>query len=135
MITECLKVHYITFFFSNYTKNKCLTNNQFVQPYLNKTKVNPNVKFVKTQYRPKNENHRILVFDSSNKAPEHTECNAKNLNSFRCTLAEKIKNKKQKMVILGKILFWEFFSIFSATVHRTELRFFFVAIIASWRFI
>ena len=53
-------------------------------------------KLVKTHYRPKIENHPIVVFDSSNEAPEHTDCNAKNLNSFWCTVAEKIKKNSQK---------------------------------------
>ena len=54
-------------------------------------------KFVKNHYKPKYKNHCTGVFDSSNEAPGRTDCNAKNLNSVRCTIAEKIKNKQPKI--------------------------------------
>ena len=65
------------------------------------------------------------MFYSSNEAPERTDCNAKNIKSLRCTVAEKIKKNPRKGVIFQqKYHFWWFFLIFSATVHRKELRFF-----------
>ena len=36
------------------------------------------------------------LFESSNEVPGCTDYNAKNLNSLRCTVAEKIKKKTQK---------------------------------------
>ena len=36
------------------------------------------------------------VFDSSNEAPEGTDCNTKNPNSLRCTVAEKNPEKPTK---------------------------------------
>ena len=40
------------------------------------------------------------VFDSSNEGPGRTDCNAKNLNSLQCTVAEKIKKKEEKNSII-----------------------------------
>ena len=65
------------------------------------------------------------LFDSPNEAPGRTDCNAKNLNSLRCTVAEKIKKNHQKWYFCWKITpFRGFFLIFSATVHLKDLMFF-----------
>ena len=54
------------------------------------------LKIVKPHYNPKNLNHCMGVFDSSNEASGCTDHNAKNLNSLQCAVAEKIKKKTKK---------------------------------------
>ena len=92
-------------------------------------------KFEKPHFKRKNENHCLGVYDSLNEAPGRTECNAKNLNSVRCTVAEKIKKNSQKWPFFQK---WPFLGIFfyffsNGTSERVEV--FCVAISVSWRFI
>ena len=92
-------------------------------------------KIVKTHYNPKNENHRMGVFDSSNEASGCTDYNAKNLNSLQCTVAEKIKKNPQKIQFFQKlpflVVFPDFFS--NGTVLRVGV--FCVVTSASRRFI
>ena len=51
------------------------------------------------------------MFDGSNEALGRTDCNGKNLNSLRCTIAEKQENP-QKMIILPKNNIFGVFSWF-----------------------
>ena len=44
------------------------------------------------------------VFDRSNKAPRHTDCNAKNHNSLQYKVAEKIKKKAKKNQLFSQKL-------------------------------
>ena len=75
------------------------------------------------------------VFDSSNEAPGRTYCNAKNLKSLQCTVAEKIKKTPQKIHFFQKgpflVVFPDFFS--NDTVLRVGV--FCVVTSASRRFI
>ena len=66
-------------------------------------------KFPKTHYRPKNENHRMGVFDSSNEAFWCTDYNAKNPSSLRGPISLKIKKKRKKNFIFKKWSFWAIF--------------------------
>ena len=53
-------------------------------------------KIAKTHYKPKNENHHMGVFDSSNEAFWCTDYNAKNPSALRSPILEKIKKNRPK---------------------------------------
>ena len=92
-------------------------------------------KFPKTHYKPKNENHHMGVFDSSNEAFWCTDYNAKNRSSLRGPISLKIKKRRQKMVIFEKWSFWAIFLDFFQNGTSQSAGVFCVAISASKRFI
>ena len=91
--------------------------------------------FKKKQYMPK---HEIIGFWCliAQMKRQNTLNSTQKTSTFSDVPLLKRSRKIQKNGNFWKNgHFWEFFLIFSATVKRTELRFFCVAISASWRFI
>ena len=63
-------------------------------------------KIAKTHYKPKNENHWMGVYDSSNEAFRYTDYNAKNPSTLQSPILENIKQKSPKITIFEKLPFF-----------------------------
>ena len=92
-------------------------------------------KFAKTHYKPKNENHRMGVFDSSNEALWCTDYNAKNPSSLRSPIPEKIKKNGPKLPFFQKLPFFAVFLDFFRNWTSQRAGVFCVVISAPKRFI
>ena len=93
-------------------------------------------KFVKTNYKWENENHRLGVFDRSNEEPERTDYNAKKTSTLcGITLLKKSRKNSKKGFFFQKLPFLVFFLDFFSNCTSQRVEVFCVAISASWRFI
>ena len=92
-------------------------------------------KIAKTHYKPKNENHHMRVFDSSNEAFWCTDYNAKNPSALQSPVLEKIKKNCPKWPFFKNDNFFALFLDFLGNGTSQRAGVFCVVISASKRFI